>query len=339
MSTTRKAPANKRSFIKVMMDEAGNRLPKYKPYIEAATPYVVGAADAVDRAYPYAVVAYAKAKEGYALLQPYHPEQYLPLATGLIMCFFGGSYLTIIATIECVRLGVWQRLYTGLKILYENYLKAEEASKKDDAVDADGNGVADVLEITDKELFTRKVFLFAQTVDPNQVSDAVNLVWAGMLSVLATLRVHFAQAVTLGCSLGEIAESHLSVTTEPLIRSVLPPQLAKWGPVVNSSLFKFVGVLCAWFLTRIIAGFHAAMRGGHLFVKHALILAKDRGLVDASLENSPRASMLAAVVGFLGFYWQLSNGFALPFPLNVLLFPVSIVEWLLSVLVGVSAAV
>ena len=39
-----------------------------------------------------------------------------------------------------------------------------------------------------------------------------------------------------------------------------------------------------------------------------------------------------------GFYFQLTSGFALPFPLNLVFLPLSIVEWILRLQISVSAA-
>lgn len=38
---------------------------------------------------------------------------------------------------------------------------------------------------------------------------------------------------------------------------------------------------------------------------------------------------VAYTLGGLGLAWQLSTGFTLPFPLSLILLPLSIVEWLL----------
>lgn len=325
------------SLIQGLLDEAAVRMPQYKTHINTVGPYVVMAGDAVDASYPYLVAAYKKGCDLWELARPYHPEQYGPLFLGIVMCFFGGSYVTIIAAVEAVRLSVWQRLWTGFDVLYKNYKIAEAESKKDDMVDADGNGVADVLEISDRELLTRKLYLFARTVDPNQVADSTTNIWSAFLAVVATLRVHFAQAITLGSSLGEMAQGHLSKSTLPLVQKALPQDLQKWSPVVDGFMFKFIGVLAAWFLSRIISGFHAAIRGANMFVVNAIILARQRGFVDEAFdEKSAKASGLAMVLAALGFYWQLSNGFSVPFPLNVLLLPITIVEWLLTIFIGVS---
>lgn len=330
-SVSKKSP----SLIQGLITEAGQRMPQYKSQIDAVGPYVIKVADGVDAAYPYLLMIWKKLVDLWEMAQPYHPEQYGPLLLGLVMCFFGGSYATLIAAIEAVRLSVWQRLSDGFSTLYKNYKIAEAASRKDDEVDADGNGIADVKEISDKELLTRKMYLFARTVDPDQVSESTATIWGAMLAIIATLRVHFAQAITLGSSLGEMAENHFSKTSLPMIEKAIPQDLQRWTTRVNTFLYRFIGVLAAWFLSRVIVGFHAAMRGANMFVVNAIILARQRGLVDASFdEKSAKASGLAMLLALLGFYWQLSNGFSVPFPLNIFLLPITFVEWWLELLVS-----
>ena len=319
-SVSNKSP----SLIRGLIVQAENRLPQFKPQIELIAPYVEKAADAIDAVFPYAVAAYGTATHYWELAQPYKPQRFLPLILGVVMCFFGGSYLMLIAAVEAVRLSVWQKLWVSVQLLWKNYKIAEAASRKDDEADADGNGVADVKEISDQQLLTRKLFLFARTVNPEEVQSAISMLWAGFISVVATLRVRFAQAITLGSSLGEMAQSHFGDKTLPMVEKAIPTELQKWTKVVHGAIYSVFGVIFAWFFHRIIAGFHCAVRGANLFVTNAIILAKEHGFLEKDFsENSPRASAVAGLVAAMGFYWQLSNGFSVPFPLNVLLFPVS----------------
>ncbi len=41
------------------------------------------------------------------VLQPYHPEDFLPLIFGLILLFFGGSFPVLIAAAEAFRITGW----------------------------------------------------------------------------------------------------------------------------------------------------------------------------------------------------------------------------------------
>lgn len=323
------------SMVALMVDQAAQRMPGIAPYINTAKPYIVMTADVVDKSYPYVVLLIDRACTLWDKLQPYNPEQFFPLVFGLVLCFFGGSYVTLIAAVEAVRLSVWERMKTSFWALRKQYVAAKEASKKDDAVDDNKDGVPDVQQITKKDLLSRKVVLVLKTVDPDKATEAITILWAAILAVVATLRIQFAQAVTLGCSMGEMAQRHLDHAVLPVVKKAIPPEFEKWVPTVVSYSFKIAGVIIAWFLQRIISGFHSAMRGGNMFVCHAIRLSKTKGWIAADVdEHSPKYSAAATIVGMIGFYWQLSNGFALPFPLNLLLLPVTILEWLLACMVA-----
>lgn len=90
------------------------------------------------------------ALSGWAKLQPYHPEEFAPALVGLFMSFFGGFYFTVFAAVEAYRVCGWQRTVECLKFLYADFQKVYTAHLEDNEVDADGNGVKDVLEITTK---------------------------------------------------------------------------------------------------------------------------------------------------------------------------------------------
>ena len=73
--------------------------------------------------------------------------------------------------------------------LYEVFKKASEANKKDDKVDKDGDGVADVLQISNTELVVRKTTLFLRVVDPVCLQETLTGISAGGMAVLATLKL------------------------------------------------------------------------------------------------------------------------------------------------------
>lgn len=323
--------AHQGSIIAVLFDNAAKKLPKYAHHFNMVKPYAVKAGDFIDAIYPK-LRRLADSGEGYyAQVRPFVPDEALPLVFGFVVCFFGGSYITLIAATECVRLVIWERMYKAFAVILNNYNAAYEASRKDDLVDDDGDGIADVKQITGEELITRKFYLFLRTVNPEQMSEALTVMWACTLSVVATLRVQFAQAVTLGCSLGEILHTHLRSKTDSFLHRAIPAELSAWAPIIADYGFRLVGCIIAWWLSRIIATFHAAIRGADMFVKHAVVLMKKKGYLQQDLDvDGPQVSLFIGLIAFLGFYWQFSNGFGLPFPLNVLLFPFTIAEWTLS---------
>mmetsp|Transcript_34123 Transcript_34123/g.57361 ORF Transcript_34123/g.57361 Transcript_34123/m.57361 type:complete len:100 (+) Transcript_34123:121-420(+) len=54
-------------------------------------------------------------------IKPYHPEEFLPAFGGLILVFFGGKYMTLIAAVEAFRLTGWDRTRERFVALYKEY--------------------------------------------------------------------------------------------------------------------------------------------------------------------------------------------------------------------------
>lgn len=84
-------------------------------------------------------------------------------------------------------------------------------------MDADGDGVADVKQIDNKQLVLRKAAVVAKAVDPELMGEALTAIYAGLMAVVATLRVKFAACVTIGVTVGgiahNVASSHLGETS------------------------------------------------------------------------------------------------------------------------------
>lgn len=322
------------SIIAALFENAARKLPKYKTQIDAAAPYAVKAGELVDMAYPHVRIIFTKVHQFYVQSHSYVPEEAIPLIFGFIICFFGGSYVMLIAAVECVRLVIWERMYEAFHVLVQNYYAAYHASIKDNEADEDNDGIPDVKQIHADELLTRKVYLFFRTVDPKQVSEATTSLWACILSVVATLRIQFAQAITLGCAVGEILHTHLKPKIDPFLETAIPADLKAWAPIVADYLFRLIGIIVAWWLSRLIAAFHAAVRGADMFVMQSVTIMKKKGYLSPDIHaDSPQVSLFVGLIAFMGFYWQLSNGFGVPFPLNILLFPFTVAEWLLSTFV------
>ena len=91
-----------------------------------------------------------------------------------VLCFFGGDYLTLIAACEAYRLTGYEPTVKSINAVIDDLKKIVDESKKDDLVDADGDGVADVLQVSNATLVQRKTLLFMRTVDPIRLSDALN---------------------------------------------------------------------------------------------------------------------------------------------------------------------
>jgi hypothetical protein len=68
------------------------------------------------------------------------------------------------------------------------------------------DGIADVDELSRKDLFSRKFKLLLRTTNPDVLYSALTALWVQFLGICVTLRVQFAQTVTLGVAIGEAIE-------------------------------------------------------------------------------------------------------------------------------------
>lgn len=105
-----------------------------KPYLQKAKPFIGKAAVGIEAAIPVAMALYEKALVLKKQAEPYHLELLLPSFMGLIMCFFGGSFMTLIAAVEAYRMVGWESSYHCICSLYEDFQRLAVANSKDDAV-------------------------------------------------------------------------------------------------------------------------------------------------------------------------------------------------------------
>ena len=288
-------------------------------------------------------------------LEPYHPLDLSSAAGGLFLAFFGGRYLLLLAAIEAARQVGFDKFKKNIIIIYESWRTVYEQNLIDNAKDDDKNGKADVEELSRKDLFSRKFKLLLRTTDPDILYSALSALWVQFLGICVTLRVQFAQTVTLGVAIGETIEQPLQKYLAPVVSAGVYPEYRQWIPFSIKQFSRFVGVSIAFSVQRVISGFYAAIRGGQLFsvgllsylVHHKYMVSTEetnRGFkytvsfyakgnhVNGLLIIVHQAIMGAVFV--LGFWFQLSTFFGLPFPLNILMFPFTIAENILLYFVG-----
>jgi hypothetical protein len=193
---------------------------KPNPLVEAAGLLVVQLSALFNRVAPLVVQKTMLLMVYWKQLEPYHPEYVSTILLGLLLLYFGGTFMTVVAAVEAYRISSWEQTLTQLRVLTTNFAKALEASAEDDLVDDDKDGVADVKQIGSKELIERKIKLFIKTVDPMQVMQAFGQLYTGFLAVVATLRIKFAAAITLGTSLGDALYSSVAPFAVPPLKYV-----------------------------------------------------------------------------------------------------------------------
>lgn len=254
---------------------------------------------------------------------------------GLILTFFGGSFAVTIAACEAFYNSGYETVMTNGEYLWAEFKILWKKSREDDEKDEDKDGVADVLQISAKELVTRKIgFFFANCSDPQKLMDMFWGIANCLMAVIAVLKVQFAKVIALGAAIGENLRKPASWFFVPILSTVLPSKYHQWiAPGINF-VCKAVAITIAWMIQRVISAVESAIRGGLLFSRRILKCLNKRGIIDFDDEETYLDEILGWGLAAVGIYFQIMNLFAIPFPLNLLLFPVSIFEntliWIIS---------
>ena len=300
-----------------------------RPMLEKTTPLFALLSQTIATIEPYVIALVAYFNHLATILKPYHPEEFLPAMCGFVLVFFGGNFFTLCAAVEAYRLIGFDDTKIALKKLKHSYDVAMAASKKDDEVDADGDGVADVKQIDARALAVRKAAVVAKAVDPDLVTDALVAINGGLMAVVATLRVRFAACVTIGSTVGEMAHNAVQTHAEPALLELTPSEYKKWVPCGLRYGCQLCGFVIAWFLQMSISAFHSATRGAQMFARGSLTYATRRGYLNPTAIDEKGRVFNACVfaLAFVGFWSQFWSGYSLPFPLNILLLPVTFAEY------------
>ncbi|KAG5175539.1 hypothetical protein JKP88DRAFT_338307 [Tribonema minus] len=317
-------PEHSTSVEKTTADRLADVLIQLKPvftHLEALT----------ERAQPLLTNAELQARSAWAGLQPYHPEALGPILLGLALVFAGGAFPTLVTAVEAVRVsGTWPGVVDACGALRANYKAARAAQEKDDQVDADRDGIADVAQADARALLRRRGALLLKSVNADQVADAAQRLAAALLAVLATLRVRAARALAIGTALGRLTHDWCgAVVTEAAARA-LPPDARRAAPALVACAFRAAGVLAAAALARPVFAAFVAQRGAALAVGAAADLALRARCVAPGHWADAQRVRLAAALGAAGFAVQWWRAFQLAFALRVALLPLSAVEWALT---------
>lgn len=269
------------------------------------------------------------------------PMNIVYMIFGVALCFMGGMYFASIAAFEAFRSFGGQALVEELTIVWEEAKLANAASEADDQVDADNNGVKDVQEMSANELISHKAKVaLAAVEDPTRLTKAMQFLFSSWLSVIATLKMQFAQTVALCLGVSSMLEYPATMIFGPILAMVMGKDLQKWVPAAISTTIKIVAVCVASFVQSIISAFYSGLRGGRIFAEAFISMMGEAGILDKMPDciTGPKPfdanqSYLDEVIGLplaaWGFYYQLSNGMSAPYPWNIPLFPLTCIEWII----------
>ena len=167
------------------------------------------------------------------------------------------------------------------------------------------------------------------------LSDGFQGFYTGLLAVVATLQLRFAQVLTLGASLGDRLHTYAK-QFEPTLQESVDPDMRRWIPQISMYVCKSLGVSLAWMMQRVIFGFTSATKGASMATQGLRdYLVKMKFIDEARLPaGDPTLTYIEVVLAGLGFYAQFCRGFSGLGYAAIILFPLSVFEWTLGLFLG-----
>jgi len=271
------------------------------------------------------------------------PQNVLMCVLGVGLCFFGGGYFASIAFVEAVLNMGGPDMWNHLKVVWEQGQEVGTASLLDDEVDADNNGIMDVKEMSCNDLISHKAKVAAMAVtEPDRLEQAVMFLFQLYVAVIAMLKSIFARTVMLALGVANMISMPIARIFGPFLAKIMGDDLNHWVPTIIDTAVKLIAVIVAAFVQEFIGGFNSALRGGKMFAEGFINILSEYGWMDKfpnaivgeERPFNPDNSYLDEAIGYplaaFGFYYQVINGFAIiPFPLNIIIAPVAICEYML----------
>jgi len=315
--------ANISRFQKLISASTSSAPPALVPYIKKCEPVLAVTIWFFSKIIPF----YVKAYEYLETFLEYVPTDLLTAILGLIVCFFGGMFPTLIAAVEAWNVAGGEMATAALKTVIDQVRRVRMANKKDDDVDADGDGIADVDQISGNDLLKRKTHLVLTSVEPKVLESAMQGVYCGWVGCLATLKLQFAKVIALGAAIGKILQKPAEIFLVPIMTRLMPSEYHPWIEVIIGTACKSIAVSIAWAIQRVISAFHSAIRGGLMASRGFMRYAKEKGFIDIDPDESWADEAAGWTLAVMGFYFQFQMSFALPWILSLVLWPFSMCEW------------
>jgi len=305
-----------------LSDRFPEKFEKVKPYVVKAAPAIAMLMVYIRIAIPHIVKSYVTICDLLSKL----PHTLLRALIGFTMCFFGGVFPASIAAYEAWKMCGGKEGYQAAKLLLNEVNKVRKESVIDDAKDDDGDGIPDVDQISPQELAVRKAKMVLRVVDPNSVNTQVALLYTGWIGVIAVLKIEFARTITLGNAIGDKLYGPAEHFLQPIVISVCPEEYKQWVPWFIKYTCKVIAVTIAWWIQRILSAVHSCVTGGLMFGRELVHYLHDKGHIQFDADDSFLDEAAGFAIGAFGLLVQFYFRFSVPFPLNILFLPLSMVE-------------
>ena len=169
---------------------------------------------------------------------------------------------------------------------------------------------------------------------------------------MATLRLEFARVTAIAIGLADVITPQVKRLLYGPIIALIGSDLKLWADVVLETAVGIACISVAWYIQTVISMYYSALRGGRMFADGLFEFLNQVGWVKwlkkcpgVDLDEDGRLDTdytyldevaMYAIAG-AGMYFQFTSGFSLPFPINVILMPVSMLETYLKVQIAAAA--
>jgi len=250
--------------------------------------------------------------------------------TGFAFCFCGGMYPTVFAGVQAAEQGGRALLVRSLNDLSEEATRILNESEKDDQEIEKKKA-----DLSNQEYMKRKTLFVLQKMNPDKVNTALMNLYKVWFAVIAVLVVQFAQTIQMANSIADFLTQPADHYVKPVVEAMIPREYHQWTPILMEWACKTVGMSLAWTLASIRAAFASSMQGGLMLSRSGLVALRQRnidlgGFITVHDHSKTNLDEYVAY-GFaaLGFLFQLYFRLSPPFPLNIVLFPFHVAEWIL----------
>ncbi|CAD7924793.1 unnamed protein product [Amoebophrya sp. A25] len=261
---------------------------------------------------------------------------------GIALAFFGGEYHTATAAIAAFKMAGGDDIFDSIGKIKDNIDELQSKSAEHDAVDADGDGVADVLEESNRQYVAKKFYILFEAMDPWVFTEAIMNTYWGILGVLLTVKCDVAAYTALGVSMSTLMGKIAAYALTPYVLKMVSKGMRRWV----HTFVKFATVaIClgtAFCFQDTTYKLQSSLNGGVIFAESALIYwhrnirkGEDEFDLDTTMVDEYIGWSLAVVGAFYQFSPLPSH---IPPPYNLLLLPLllvtELVNWLGTLLLS-----
>lgn len=229
-------------------------------------------------------------------------KYYFLLCQGFFMIFFGGHFSLVLAAHEAFVKSSSEKVMMPLrKIWNEHNERCKDASEN---------------------IWSWNNFL--NNSDPIDMWDALSGLGSGLMAILATLKLDFLHATSLGVSIGDKVGSIVDKYVRDAWNNKVNKSVKRrWLPVLHKSFFRVCGFILAFCMYKLIYAIRCGVKGMELLKTQF----QKSGLIS---EDTVSFSYFLYSFFVIGIYTQYNNDYTTPFPVNAMLFPLEMAEHILE---------